>query len=136
MSRVLCVYLAATIFACPLFCQLGQCGAAAEGVESICSGCCHGGGPISSEEQPSAPERDSSDEGGSCQCICGGAVVDGAAQSVAVLDTSWWSPVAIILPQIADSQQGQLDRFSGSPWPDDGMNAGRVLCCLYSTLLC
>src|SRR5688572_12235602 len=99
MTRLLSLYLAATILACPLLCRFGPCSVAADGVESVggCC-CCHGGGSPSSDQQPTSPERRSSDSGGSCQCICGGAVVDDAGSNVGGVDTSWWSPVATLAP--------------------------------------
>jgi hypothetical protein len=63
-------------------------------------------------------------------------VVDAAGSHVPDLDTSWWSPVAIISPRVARSNEMPFDLFYAAPWPDDGMNTGRSLCCLYSTLLC
>jgi hypothetical protein len=136
MVRVLSVYLAATIFVCPLYCRFTQCSVAAEGTAPICS-CCHRHGlPVAPAEHPSAPEPRPCDSGGSCQCICGGAVVDAAGSLVPDLDTSWWSPVAIILPRLAHSNEMPFDLFCAALWPDDGMNTGRSLCCLYSTLQC
>jgi hypothetical protein len=63
-------------------------------------------------------------------------VVDDAGFNIDALDTSWWVPVAIEAPQLVDSHQAEFNRSCAAPWPDDGMNAGRALCCLYSTLLC
>ncbi|HJQ78856.1 MAG TPA: hypothetical protein VJ828_02820 [Lacipirellulaceae bacterium] len=137
MPRLLSIYLAATILTCPLVCRFGQCSAAAGESQRIgCCSCCHGCAPQSSENHPAAPERGSSDPTGSCQCICGGAVVDDAGSVIAQLDTSWWSPVAIILPHSIDADSIEFDGFCAAPWPDIGMNPGRALCCLYSTLLC
>lgn len=137
MTRVISVYLTATILACPLFCGFAECGAPADGSQRIgCCSCCHGCAPQSSENHPTAPERDSSDPAGSCQCICGGAVVDDAGSVVAPLDTSWWSPVAIILPHSIRADSLELEGFCAAPWPDIGMNLGRELCCLYSRFLC
>jgi hypothetical protein len=136
MNRLLSVYLAATIFVCPLYCRFAQCKAAADGAEPVCS-CCHRhGAPVSPEQLPSSPEPQPSDSGGSCQCICGGAVVDDVRLDVLALDTSWWLTVAFISPQAVHSNEMPFDRFCAAPWPDDGTNAGRFLCCLYSTLLC
>jgi hypothetical protein len=136
MNRVLSLYLAATIFACPLYCWFAKCGAAVEGTTPVCS-CCHGGGSHGTPANaPTAPGPQPSDSGGSCQCICGGAVVDHANANVADIDTSWWLPVAIISPRVAHTNEMPFDCFCRAPWPDDGMNVGRSLCCLYSTLLC
>ena len=137
MVRLLSVYLAATILACPLLCQPGQCSAADDGADSgrrCC--CCHGSGSQSPEEQPTAPERRSSDSGGCCQCICGGAVVGDAGAVIAEVDTSWWSPVAILIPVRISPQSAQFDWLRAAPWPDDDMNVGRALRCRYGTLLC
>jgi hypothetical protein len=136
MNRVLSLYLAATIFFCPLNCRFKQCKAdAAEGTAPICS-CCHGGhSQGTTPKTPSAPQPRPSDSGGSCQCICGGAVVDHVSANVANLDTSWWLPVAIISSCEFHSNE-TFDRFRRAPWPDDGTNTGRSLCCLYSMLLC
>jgi hypothetical protein len=134
MSRVLRVYLTAAILACPLLCRFTESSAAAGGSQGVGCSCCQGSGRQSSED--GAPERRSSNPGGSCQCICGGAVVDDAAVAVAELDTSWWSPVAIIRLHSLSSVSIELDRFGAAPWPDIGMNPGRALCCLYSMLLC
>src|SRR5262245_36254606 len=125
MNRLISVYLAATIFVCPLYCRFTQCKAdAADGAEPVCS-CCHGGHSHGAPaKDPSAPEPQPSDSGGSCQCICGGAVVDHASANVADLDMSWWLPVAIISPWAVNSNEMAFDRFCAAPWPDDGMNAG------------
>jgi hypothetical protein len=114
------------------------CSAAPQGAEAVgCPCCAHGAKmPSSSHENPSPQGGRSPQSGGACQCICGGAVVDEAGLNVAELDASCWLPVAIILPSVIDSNQSPFDRFSAAPWPDDGVNVGRSLCCLYSTLLC
>ena len=135
MSRVLSVYLAATILVCPLFCHVAQCSVTAEGVESVRGCCCGNGAGSPLEEQPTAPERRSSDSGGCCQCICGGAVVDAAAADIAGVDTGWWSPVVILMPGVS-FQKAQFDWSCAALWSDDDMNTGRAVCCLYCTLLC
>jgi hypothetical protein len=138
MRATLSIYLAATIFACPLLCNWGVYSAASQGAEAVrCPCCAHAAEmPSSSHENPSSQDGPSPRSGGSCQCICGGAVVDEAESNVAELDTSCWLPVAIMLPSVIDFSQSPFDRFCAAPWPDDGVNVGRALCCLYSTLLC
>ena len=54
------------------------------------------------------------------------------------LDAGWSLPIAIVdalLP--AQLAATQWENFSTPPpWPNVGMNPGRALCYLYSTLLC
>jgi hypothetical protein len=137
MNRLLSIYLAATIFVCPLYCRFTQCEAdAADGAAPVCS-CCHRSHSQGTPAKiPSAPEPQPSNSGGSCQCICGGALVDIVHSHIADVDTSWWLPVAIMSPRVVHLNEMPFDRFCAVPWPDDGVNVGRSLCCLYSTLLC
>jgi hypothetical protein len=65
-------------------------------------------------------------------------VIDHGSAPDVSLDTSWSLPVAIAdaaLP--AQVAAAHWDNFSTPPpWAAGGMNPGRALCYLYSTILC
>ncbi len=60
----------------------------------------------------------------------------GVAYDVA-LDATWSLPVVDLVPAVlSDLQEVRFSQFLTTPWPDDGVNRGRAVCCLFSTLLC
>jgi hypothetical protein len=62
-------------------------------------------------------------------------MVDATAQDIG-FDASLPMPVVNLAVSSAQGHDNYFLRFRTTPWPDDGMNIGRALCCLYSTLLC
>jgi hypothetical protein len=131
LSRAISIFLIATILNCPLYCSWSAGGVGAEG-KACCRGCCHPSSQPASGER-SCPARDS---GKCCQCICGGAVIGDAATLDIGFDASLSLPVVDLAVTSVLSQVSNLPRIRTTPWPDDGVNVGRALCCLYSTLLC
>lgn len=137
MQWAVTILLTAAIFACPILCAVGDCydcdsGEAADG----CS-CCHEGGAANSGDGNSYPaDSRPPDSGDACACICGGAVVDDAGSHVVHFDWSWSLPVAVVEPAVGQLHEALFRQFSLAPWPDVGRNAGRAICCLFSTYLC
>jgi hypothetical protein len=136
MRRALAILLSAAVFSCPLFCTLGRCGEDAGDQGQRCS-CCDHEGSSAVPEDGSRPMKPANHEaGGACQCICGGAVVEDASLDGVQLDVRLDLPVATILPAIIAAQIAEPVPSREVHLPDDGMNPGRALCCLYSTFLC
>src|SRR5262249_34937621 len=129
--------LAVSVFSCPLICHSGHVASRPDG-KPIASCCCH---PITTTN----PLGDGSNHvpnrlpgsGGCCRGICGGAVFQQSIAFDVALDTNWSLPVAMMEPVLLTNlQEMQFNRSCTTPWPDDEANRGRVLCCLFSTLLC
>ena len=122
--------VATSIFACPLICRAG--GAMPGSTQQRC--CCHRHDPI---EQPSRTPVSQND---SCQCICGGAVVEAVVQ----VDLEQWrasfgsdllcAPLAISQPPFGEHGIGGI-AFS-PPSPPGSMNPGRALRYVLMSLLC
>ena len=81
-------------------------------------------------------EAGESNGGHSCQCICGGAVVDDAGSQFTGIDMSWSLPLAVVAPQLGYVAAIPCCQVVVAPWPDVGMNRGRAICCLCSTYQC
>jgi len=131
------VLLATSVFACPLICYSGHAVARAGG-KPVASCCCHSAAnaPPAGDHSRGNPSRSQGPKCG-CQGICGGAVVENDTAHNLTLDTTWSLPVAVIAPLLlARLEETRFNRFCATPWPDDGMNRGRALCCLYCTFLC
>jgi hypothetical protein len=133
LSRAFSILLITAIFNCPLCCSWGA-GSVRSGdtAKTHCRGCCHSPAKSESGEQ-SCPLRE---PGKCCQCICGGAIVgDAVAQDIG-FDASLPMPVANRAVVSVPAQYIEFLRIRTTPWPDDGVNVGRAMCCLYSTFLC
>jgi len=138
LNRSIGILLSATIVACPFFCNLGNGGAVSARDESgagACDCCRTSGKPAPADEQ-SCPARDSSPASGDCRCICGGAVVEDVALPDIGVDTSCTLPAPIVDSLPAPVQEARFRACGANPWPDDGTNPGRALCCLYNTYQC
>jgi hypothetical protein len=99
--------------------------------------CRQAAGTCSSSERHSCPSpAPSENPGDSCQCICGGAVIDDAGVHELKIETNWSLLAAVVEPVLVQADVLRVLRLATPPWPDDGVNVGRALCCLYSTLLC
>jgi hypothetical protein len=137
MKSAIALLLAGSVFACPLICHAGHAASRADG-NSVSGCCCHGAANTmpASDRSPSVPSRSHSSDG-CCQGICGGAVMGNFATYNAALDLTWVVPFAAVEPGLLTTlQETHAGRLCTAPWPDDGMNRGRELCCLFSTLLC
>ncbi len=138
LRRSLSLLLVATIFACPFFCSLSAAIARSSngGDTPVCCGCFH---PQNSADQGQHSNRSKHcppNSGKCCQCICGGAVSELAGTQDFSVDTSWWTilPIAnALLPTVCETQNhvsiAQLQ-------PDDGLNLGRSMRCLFMSFLC
>jgi hypothetical protein len=136
MNSAISVLLSAAILACPYICHAGHAAGRSEGKNAASCACCRGPTEKTSHDSqggPKSPHR----SGGCPKGICNGAVVENGAFHDFGLDTSWSLPVAdLYLSTHSHLQPSQFDRYAPAPWPDDGTNRGRALCCLFSTLLC
>lgn len=133
MKRIASLLLAVAIFGCPLACAWGHTvgGEVARGGGGECS-CCHHEDALPSEgtECPSRPSPKAP-----CQCVCGGAVLDDAAQFDVGLDVGWSLPV-VLDGAVVQAVAVENHSWIAAPWPDVGMNRGRWVCCLFCTYLC
>jgi hypothetical protein len=130
-NQTLSVLLATSILSCPWLCSGGEiCARSSE--RSAACGCCHSESSNSSHKQDSSPAKESSTE---CQGICGGAVVVDTAMPDIDLDINRSLPVMDHSSLLASSESSDGHLLIAA-WPDIGANIGRLLCCLYSTLLC
>lgn len=138
LHRATAILLTATVLACPLVCDSGL--ASVRGDDSggaRCCECCRVHESRSSTGKHSCPTHDSSPgSGGSCQCLCNGALVGDVVANTVTIDTSWSLPVAIIDSLLVDIQIAGFNSFLAAPWPDVGIYSGREMCCLYCTLQC
>ncbi len=137
MKSAISLLLVASVFACPLICHVGHAASRANG-KSVAGCCCHGATDTmpAGDRSPGVPSRSHGSDG-CCQGICGGAVMGNFATYNAALDLTWVLPFAVVEPVLLTTlQETHADRFCTAPWPDDGTNRGRELCCLFSTLLC
>jgi hypothetical protein len=129
LRRLLSVTLVAALFECPLICGLAPAVCADEQVASSCECCHHPDEPVPAEQTPG-------DDGNFlCQCICNGAVVEHAIVFNPGVDLSCWVPITAIAPA-GSLSRAQLNIFQAASRPDDGMNPGRAMRCLFMTYLC
>ncbi len=134
MPRVLSLTLIVALLDCPMLCGLLQTVCAEGPAENpVCSCCQHCGAPPTGEEP--APSRPAPSDNSICQCICNGAVIDYATLQFPDIDFDYWSPLPVTTPTITASA-GYLTSGRAALWPDDGMNLGRAMRCLFMTYLC
>jgi hypothetical protein len=133
MARSIAITMIATLLSCPLLCAAGEslvAGSAKGEMKRCC--CCDKHG-----EDGSCPtDSRRSHSGHSCQCICGGAVVDDAGAVVVAFDWGWSVPIEPAAVVVGQAIELELRRFSVAAWPDVGMNRGRAICCMFNTYLC
>ncbi len=140
MSRAIASTLIVALLACPVFCGRGHGSQRVAGSRlagnnaSHGSSCCHHEG--SSEHRSGPVDHSPSHQGQSRQCICCGAVFDQAASPQVDFDWSWSLPMAIVGLTALDISALSLVPVAQAPWPDVGMNHGRALCYLLSTMQC
>ena len=128
--QTLSILLATALSGCPLICSARSTG---DGVARGGGQCCGGCDAPTDEDSGPAPDSNG-DSGEACECLCRGAIVDDAQQ--VDLDTSCSFPLADVAPRALGACLIQSEYRITGPWPDGGINVGRALCCLYSTLLC
>jgi len=133
MKSALSFLVAVSVFSCPLICHSGHTAAGSKRVASCCEHCAGGSTP---DRSPNAPTPSNHSDG--CpQGICSGAIMNHGAMYAVTLDPASSLPVAVIEPALSTAPSASgFAQFAVAPWPDDGKNPGRALCCLYSTLLC
>ena len=137
ISRLLSLTLIAAIFDCPMLCGVAPTVCALEVKAVSCCGGCHWTDKPLPTDDPSAPTDNRSQDGKSCcQCVCNGAVVEVAALPSFGIDLDWWAPVPATTALVANASQGQLSFLHAAHQPDDGMNPGRAMRCLFVTFLC
>jgi hypothetical protein len=137
-SRILSVVLATIIVGCPALCG-SACAqpTTSKKVRARCACCCHTQSrhTPSRHDSPSekAPQHNCDH---SCQCICGGAIVDLASQFSAGDDLGWTTPLPTADVHLPSALARLVAVSPDSLQPDDGANPGRTLRCLLSTFLC
>jgi hypothetical protein len=136
MQRTVSIYLMLSLLACPVLCAGGRelKSAASQAGPHTCS-CCGDESPTSPDHS-GAPDGSPAKSGRSCQCICGGAIAGDTNAHVLAFDWSWSLPVAVIEPAVAQLLEESQLRLTTAPWPDVGLNHGRALCYLFSTMQC
>jgi hypothetical protein len=129
------IVLAAAFLACPFFCTgyvNGAGGEARATAEQSC--CCKCRGPQLPAEQPSSSCPDDEPGKSSCQCICGGAVVENQ-RSVGNHDQLDQS-VAMPAPSMsAAGNSAQGGPPIGALPQEQRATPGRAIRCLYMSLL-
>jgi hypothetical protein len=135
LSRLLSLTLVVAVLDCPMLCGPATTVRADDSSAAGCSGCCHHHQAPAPAEEDSAPAAPTHDGDAVCQCICNGAVVDHAAVQPVGVDLDNWAPVAVT-PSLVTTSSGRLSLLQAVHQPDDGMNPGRALRCLYMTYLC
>lgn len=136
MGRAVSSLLVAVLLTCPLVCRTGHAARHDAGQTERGCGCCERHSASTSGHDHCPADRSPSGSGHSCQCICGGAVVDSAGVVQVDFDWHWSVPLAPVALEAAQIFDVAPQTFSMTPWPDVGMNHGRALCCLYNTFLC
>ena len=133
MKSALSFLVAVSVLSCPLICHSGHAVAGDKHAASCCDHCSSNSTPDNSPNAPASPHQSE----GCPQGICNGAIMNHGATYAVALDNVWSLPVAVIEPTLTTVLQAcRFARLAAAPCPDDGLNRGRALCCLYSTLLC
>jgi hypothetical protein len=135
LSRLLSLTLVVAVLDCPMLCGPALTVRAQDSAAVSCSSCCHHHHQEQAPAEGSAPSAPSQDDAVVCQCICNGAVVDHAAVQPVGIDLDNWAPVAVTRSLVATSS-GRLTLLQAVHQPDDGMNPGRAMRCLFMTYLC
>jgi len=133
LNHFLSLTLATVIFGCPFYCGLP---AAADGADSSCSGCCHHREASPPADSEPAPADDSHSSQGACQCICGGAVIDHWGLPVTPTDLTGFAAAPMTVSLVVCESEARLNALHALLQPDDGMNPGRAMRCLFMTYLC
>jgi hypothetical protein len=139
LSRVISVYLATALVACPYFCKQGSASPETERVEAHnCCGCAHAHHTSpANAEFPEVPDQPREHSGSSCQCICGGAVEEDAPAIDFGFDAGWTVPALLVPAYVAQTEGESLHRSLTAPPPDEGgMSPGRALRCRLMSFLC
>jgi hypothetical protein len=130
LNRLVSILLGVALLACPLLCGAASVDAADVDAEPAkCSCCCH------STDTPTTPGEECPEPDGCCQCVCGGAIVEHAAEVQIDLCTGFWSPppATSLIPAMGISKRALA---IADLQPDNGTNPGRAKCCLFMTFLC
>jgi hypothetical protein len=135
LSRATPLTLIAAVLLCPFMCGPAQVVRADDDSTPSCCGCCHHGEESSPAEGGSEPSEPSEHGNAFCNCICNGAVIDHAVFPPMGVDLNCWSLVPAAVPLVAVTY-GQLSLYQTSCQPDDGMNPGRAMRCLFMTYVC
>jgi hypothetical protein len=130
LSHALSLILATTTFACPFLCGEAISFVARDDAEATCKCCCSHNVPKQSDETPDE------DCGESCQCVCGGAVVDHAASHIDGCDLSALSMQIVIDVHASSQTSARMIAERAKREPLDGMNCGRAMRCLFESYLC
>jgi hypothetical protein len=133
-NHILSIVLATSIATCPFICRAGS-DCCADATAPRAHECCHEC-PSESDEHNSLPVGESGSPGSSCQCICGGAVIEGTGQLDVQLDAHYWAAIPLSGDVIAQVIESQPAVVSWRHLPDDGANLGRAMRCRMMSLLC
>jgi hypothetical protein len=133
--QIICTLIAANIVVCPLICGAGQscCGKERATTTHNCCDNCHND---AAEQSPDSSSPDQPAPKHSCQCICGGAVIEDNSLPPLHIEAADWIalPTApLSVDPVADSPGAGYFR---TPFPSDGSNPGRAKRCLMMSFLC
>jgi hypothetical protein len=138
MNHILTIVLAASVATCPFVCLGGDdcCADASPAIAQVCCDECHDQPPAGADEHGSRPVGEPGSPRSSCQCVCGGAVMERTGLADLQLDAHDWVaifPANDVISQVIASQPAVV---SWRHLPDDGANLGRALRCRMMSLLC
>jgi hypothetical protein len=133
MRQTVVTLLVVIVFGCPILCgrqhePLVSANPATSHTCSCCGNAADGDGAPSRQRFP--------DPTSGCQCICGGALTSHTTDYDLSFDWSWSLPLTMIEPVASQLLEESPPSSVASPWPDVGMNYGRALCYLFSTMQC